>query len=219
MTWCPRLGGSATVVNRHDGTCASLPGGARCSRKVLHLPIPVRGTYQRGVGERQRPGGRAGWRASPPGPLSTMWRGGVGLAPLWSPRYAGGRAQHAAPLHKKSAPVSPHPGPLPVGEGAWIPAHAGMTNLGYFQGNGAGLGAGAEAEEVGIAEGEGEADALAGQLGQTALAGPAEGAGPIRWREGTLPINSARSGPAKPGMGCPASSSTSTNRAPPPSRG
>ena len=49
-----------------------------------------------------------------------------------------------------------------MGEGAWIPAHTGMTNLGYFQGNGAGLGAGAEAEEVGIAEGEGELDALAG---------------------------------------------------------
>ena len=76
MTWCPRLGGYATAVGRHAGAGASLPGGARCSRKFLHLPIPVRRAYRRGVGERQRPGGRVG-RASPPGPLSTMWRGGV----------------------------------------------------------------------------------------------------------------------------------------------
>ena len=33
--------------------------------------------------------GLGGGRASPPGPLSTMWRGGAWLAPLWSPRYAG----------------------------------------------------------------------------------------------------------------------------------
>ena len=59
MTRRPRLGGYATVVGRHDDTsCASLPGGARCSRKDLHLPIPVRGTYQRGMGERQRPRGQ-----------------------------------------------------------------------------------------------------------------------------------------------------------------
>ena len=65
--------------------------------------------------------------------------------------------------YTKNLPLSAlTPDPLPVGEGAWIPAHAGMTNPGYFQGNGAGLGAGAEAEEVGVAEGEGEADALAG---------------------------------------------------------
>ena len=90
MTRCPRLGGYATTGGRHAGAGASLPGGARCSRMDLHLPIPVRRAYRRGVGERQRPGGRVG-RASPadgpkphgqcqvwcgfgpsPGPLSTM---------------------------------------------------------------------------------------------------------------------------------------------------
>ena len=48
-------------------------GGARCSRKVLHLPIPVTRAYQRGVGERQRPGGR-GCGPHPPAPLSTTIR-------------------------------------------------------------------------------------------------------------------------------------------------
>ena len=57
MTRCPRLGGYATTGGRHAGAGASLPGGARCSRKVLHLPIPVNGAYRTGVGERQRPGG------------------------------------------------------------------------------------------------------------------------------------------------------------------
>ena len=55
MTRCPRLGGYATTGGRHAGAGASLPGGARCSRKFLHLPIPVRRAYRRGVGERQRP--------------------------------------------------------------------------------------------------------------------------------------------------------------------
>ena len=51
MTRCPRLGGGATVVCRHDDVCTFLPGGARCSRMVLHLPHPNAKPYWGEVGE------------------------------------------------------------------------------------------------------------------------------------------------------------------------
>ena len=66
--------GRATAGGRHDGASDSLPGAARCSRIVLHLPLPNVRSYWAGVG---KDNGGLG-RASPPGPLSTWWRGGVG---------------------------------------------------------------------------------------------------------------------------------------------
>ena len=50
MTRCPRLGGYATTGGRHAGAGASLPGGARCSRMVLHLPLPNQGGILAGGG-------------------------------------------------------------------------------------------------------------------------------------------------------------------------
>ena len=87
MTRQPRRGGEGMVMarrhgcgrpttgGRHDGASDSLPGGARCSRMVLHLPLPTPGHIVGGWGKDNGLGG--GWRASPPGPLSTWWRGGA----------------------------------------------------------------------------------------------------------------------------------------------
>ena len=66
--------GRATAGGRHDGASDSLPGAARCSRIVLHLPLPNTGSYWRGVEERQR--GMGGGLTLHP--LSTKWRGGGG---------------------------------------------------------------------------------------------------------------------------------------------
>ena len=46
--------GHTTTGGRHDGASDSLPGGARCSRMVLHLPLPTYRVISTGVGERQR---------------------------------------------------------------------------------------------------------------------------------------------------------------------
>ena len=130
----------------------ALPGGARCSRRDLQLPIPVSGYTLVGGGERQRPrqwpvvsgSWSAGERASPPGPLSNIWRGGVGFgAPMvsrprggpWIPVFAG-KTIGAAGLGL--AALS-----LPVGRG-WLGERPGAEGGSTAAGDlGAGLGIGA----------------------------------------------------------------------------
>ena len=46
-----RLRGRATARSPPVGAKDPLPGDARCSRMVLHLPLPSRNTYPPGVGE------------------------------------------------------------------------------------------------------------------------------------------------------------------------
>ena len=58
MTRCPRLGGYATVVGRHDSTCAFPAGRCPVLQEGLASANPnVRRAYRRGVGERQRGAG------------------------------------------------------------------------------------------------------------------------------------------------------------------
>ena len=64
--------GRATAGGRHDGASASLPGAARCSRIVLHLPLPNVRSYWAGVGERQR---GVGAFLTPRPPLHLVERG------------------------------------------------------------------------------------------------------------------------------------------------
>ena len=62
----------ATAGGRHDGASASLPGAARCSRIVLHLPLPNVRSYWAGVGGRQR---GVGAFLTPRPPLHQVERG------------------------------------------------------------------------------------------------------------------------------------------------
>ena len=64
--------GRATAGGRHDGASASLPGAARCSRIVLHLPLPNVRSYWAGVGGRQR---GVGAFLTPRPPLHQVERG------------------------------------------------------------------------------------------------------------------------------------------------
>ena len=64
--------GRATAGGRHDGASDSLPGGARCSRMVLHLPLPNVRSYWAGVGGRQR---GVGAFLTPRPPLHQVERG------------------------------------------------------------------------------------------------------------------------------------------------
>ncbi len=75
MTRCPRrVRGRPTIGGRHDGGASgSLPGGARCSRIVLHLPLPNDRSYWPGVGGWQRPWGGG---PHPPAPSPTFGEGG-----------------------------------------------------------------------------------------------------------------------------------------------
>ena len=120
MTRRPLVPGVGPVVVRrwrHGAqTCASLPGGARCSRIVLHLPIPVRGTYQRGVGTTALGVGNdpanprlGGYATTPLGPPAQRGDGRTypslkkrGMRGAWGRRLAG--------------PHPPAPSP-PCGEG------------------------------------------------------------------------------------------------------
>ena len=73
MTRCPLLGGCATAVGRRDAETCSIRCSL-CSRLVSHPSASVQWGILGGWGADN---GGVGW-ASPPGPLSTMWRGGVG---------------------------------------------------------------------------------------------------------------------------------------------
>ena len=108
---------SVCLSTYRNGKARTLPAASRSPRTGC-LPTVPRPAIEsdtlprRGIFEGGNCWGEAGLTPRPPlhhvergsradltpGPFSPMRRGGNGLAPLWSPRAAGGRAQRAVPL-------------------------------------------------------------------------------------------------------------------------
>ena len=107
MARCPRRGGCATAVGRRDAETA--PSRCYvCARLVSHPSTSVRQGYIDGVGkgatggftwmDRMNRMGAVRRRASPPGPLSNIWRGGGvhGMFALTLNPSPRGRGRHDA---------------------------------------------------------------------------------------------------------------------------
>ena len=84
--------GCPTTGDRHDGASDSLPGGARCSRMVLHLPLPNVGSYRREWGK-DNGVGSVGGIPHPPAlsHVARGWRAARRPSPRPSPTGRGGR--------------------------------------------------------------------------------------------------------------------------------
>ena len=141
-TRCSGATGGATTAGR-SGQCGC---GSTCA-----MPVSMRSGSARGsragphplTGQSRTDSARCGAAlAHHPAPLQ-HWRGGVGLAPLWSPAQCGGTGISAAAgmtegwrgrgqgAHKgrpyRVGPRLPSPRPSPPGRGRWIAAFAAMT--------------------------------------------------------------------------------------------
>ena len=81
--------GHTTTGGRHDGASDSLPGGARCSSVVLHLPLPTSGDIG-GGGGMTTAWGAVGSGLTPPAPSPPWERGSWADLPPGAPPFREG---------------------------------------------------------------------------------------------------------------------------------